>query len=145
MRPTTNRIMPDTEEHAEEVIRFKKRRKITHQRRRKCDDSDDETRDVVHDQPPASVPSHEAPESSISSQTDPTLSMPMSVPEILRKRHAEQAQRKLKAVVQASTRDQRPHSDTPLHEQEEQQTIVDIARSRFVPETGKVFTHDKQM
>lgn len=138
-------MIANTEEHVEEVIRFKKRRKITHQRRRKCDDSDDETQNAVYDQPPASIPSLEALESSRSSQSEPLLPVPMSVPEILRKRHAEQAQRKLKAVVQASTRDQRRHSDTPLVEQEEQQTIVDIARSRFVPETGKVFTHDKQM
>jgi hypothetical protein len=137
--------MTDIEENVEEVIRFKKRRKIAHQRRRKCDDSDDETQNAVHDQAPASMPSLEAPESSMSMQSEPQLPAPMSVPEILRKRHAEQAQRKLKAVVQASTRDQRRRSDTPLVESEGNPTMTDIARSRFVPETGKIFTHDKQM
>lgn len=132
--------MADRENHGEDVIRFKKRRKITHQRRRKCDDSDDdETQNTVRD----STPLLEAPESS--AQSESQLPALLSVPEILRKRHAEQAQRKLKAVVQASTRDQRRPSATPLVDDEAKPTIVDVARNRFVPETGKIFTHDKQM
>lgn len=127
-----HQTMADTKEHAEEVIRFKKRRKITHQRRRKCDVSDDES---TH------TPSLEATEL----LTFMPSEAPMSVTEILRKRQAEQSQRKLKSVVQASSRDQRRHSDTPAMEQEGEQTIVDIARGRFVPETGKIFTLDKQM
>jgi len=137
--------MADAVEHPEEVIRFKKRRKITHQRRRKCEDSDDETKNAVHDQALPSVPSLETPESCTATQSEPQLPAPMSVPEMLRKRQVEQAQRKLKAVVQASTRDQRRLSDTPLVEPGGLPTILDVARSRFVPETGKVFTHDKQM
>lgn len=138
--------MADTKDHGETAIRFKKRRKITHQRLRKCDDSDDEIhQNVVHNQPPASVSSLEGPESSIASQSEHTIPATMSVSEILRKRQAEQAQRKLKSVAQASSRDQSQRPDTPAAEQEAEMTTVDIAKSRFVPETGKIFTNDKQM
>lgn len=128
--------MVDLEEHVTEVIRFKKRRKITHPRRRRCDDGDDE---------PQARASASPPSSSMPVQSEQQPPAPMSVPEILRKRHLEQVQRKLKAVVQASTRDQRRPSDTPSVEQEAKPTIIDIARNRFVPETGKIFTHDRQM
>lgn len=138
--------MTDTENHGETVIRFRKRRKTTHQRLRKCDDSDDESQqNAVHDQPPASILSAEAPESSIVSQSEHDPPVTMSISEILRKRQAEQAQRKLKSVAQASSRDQSRRIDNPAVEQEAELTVVDIARSRFVPETGKIFTHDKQM
>lgn len=138
--------MADAEDHGDSVIRFKKRRKVTHQRLRKRDDSDDEShQNVVHDQPPAIVPSVESPGSSITSQLEQTLPETKSVSELLRKRQAEQAQRKLKAVAQASSRDQIRRTDNPVAEQEAELTIVDIAKSRFVPETGKIFTHDKQM
>ncbi|TID22349.1 Nucleoporin [Venturia nashicola] len=138
--------MADTENHGETVIRFKKRRKTNHQRIRKCDDSDDESyQTAVHDKPPASIPSAEPPESSITSQPEQTPSSAMSVPKLVRKRQAEQAQRKLKSVAQASSRGQSRRTNTPATEQEVEMTMVDIAKSRFVPETGKIFTQDKQM
>ncbi|KAE9970328.1 hypothetical protein EG327_010304 [Venturia inaequalis] len=138
--------MADTENYESNVIRFKKRRRITHQRLRKRDDSDDESQqNTVHDQPPPSILSAEDLESSTASQSEQNLPATMSVTEILRKRQAEQAQRKLKSVAQASSRDQSRRTNTPAAEQEVEMTIVDIAKSRFVPETGKIFTHDKQM